>query len=164
VEALNASNNPEGALAAALDAQKRFPSLPQSQLAVAQQLARAGKYQEAQPVFREALKLAPGNPEAELGMADTFQKSGDHNSALDHYRRPMTNERTAIAARTGMARSLIALRKFEDSRALLEEGIALHPADTALRVELSRVYARLGKSDLAAEQTKIVEKLRNEQH
>ena len=38
-----------------------------------------------------------------------------------------------------------------------------YPSEAALRVELSRVYARLGKPDLAAEQTKSYEKLRSVQ-
>ena len=45
------------------------------------------------------------------------------------------------------------------ARRILEDGLALHPSEVSLRLELSRVYARLGKSDLAAEQTKIVEQL-----
>ncbi|HYI93761.1 MAG TPA: tetratricopeptide repeat protein [Bryobacteraceae bacterium] len=164
VEALNATNSPEKALSAAVDARTRFPQSPQAQLAVAQQLARMGRYQEAKPSFEEVLRLIPGNPEAELGLADTYQKAGDHPAALTHYPPAIENPRTSVAARAGMARSLIALRRLEESRKLLEDGISLYPADPALRVELSRVYARLGKPDLAAEQTRMVEKLRSEQN
>ncbi len=163
VEALNATNSPEKALSAALDARNRFPRLAQAQLAVAQQLARMGRYQEAKPSFEEALRLMPGNPEAELGLADTYQKSGDYTSALAHYETAMDNPRTSVSARAGMARSYLALRRFEESRKVLEDGISLYPSEAALRVELSRVYARLGKPDLAAEQTRIVEKLRSVQ-
>ena len=160
VEALNATEDTNGALEAAQAAQKHFPGIPQSHMAVAQQLARMGRYQESRPAFEKVLALAPGMPEAELGLADTLQKAGEHGSAASHYRAAMTNPNTAISARLGLARSLIALRKLEQARTVLEEGLPLHPSDAALRIELSRVYARLGKSDLAAEQTKIVEQLR----
>jgi tetratricopeptide (TPR) repeat protein len=159
VEALNAAENQTGALAAALEAQKKFPQIAQTHMAVAGQLARLGRYQEAQPAFAAALRLAPGYPEAELGLADTLARSGDHAAAIEHYRAAQT---LGVPARSGFARSLIALRRFDEARAVLEESIAAFPSEAALHVELSRVYARLGKPDLAAEQTRIVEKLRGE--
>ena len=163
VEALNAAEDPNAALDAAREAQKQFPKLPQVQMAVAQQLARLGRYQEARPAFEETLKLTPGHPEAELGMGDSLQKSGDHAAALNHYRAAMKSERTDAAALTGLVRSLVALRQLEEARQLLEAGILKHPSNAALRIELSRVYARLGKSDLAAEQATIADRLRAEQ-
>lgn len=161
VEALNGTEQQQAALESALAAQKQFPKYPQTQMAVAQQLARVGKYSEARPAFEETLKLVPGHPEAELGLAEVLQKSGEHDAALPHYKAAYEAESTSLAARTGAARSLIALRRLDDARKLLEEAVLKHPAEPALRVELSRVYARLGEKQLAAEQTQILEKLRN---
>jgi tetratricopeptide (TPR) repeat protein len=160
VDALNATEDTNGALDAARLAQKRFPKTPQAHMAVAQQLARLGRYREARPAFEETLKLAPGQPEAELGVADTLQKEGEHAEAAGHYRAALNSPSTMLAARVGLARSLVALRELEEARRILEDGLPLHPSEVSLRLELSRVYARLGKSDLAAEQTKIVEQLR----
>ncbi|MBI3472794.1 MAG: tetratricopeptide repeat protein [Candidatus Solibacter usitatus] len=160
IEALNATEDTEGALEAARLAQKRFAKAPQAHLAAAQQFARLGRYQEARPAFEATLKLAPGQPEAELGLADTLQKAGEHSPAVEHYRAAINTPGTMPAARVGLARSLVALRRLEDARQILEDGLPLLPSDMPLHLELSRVYARLGKSDLAAEQTKIVEQLR----
>ena len=163
VEALNATEDTSGALDAARLAQERFPKTPQAHMAVAQQLARLGRYREARPAFEETLKLAPGQPEAELGVADTLQKEGEHDQAAGHYRAAINSSGTMLAARVGLARSLVALRELEEARRILEDGLPLHPSEVSLRLELSRVYARLGRSDLAAEQTKIVEQLRTAQ-
>jgi tetratricopeptide (TPR) repeat protein len=160
VEALNGSQDSAGALEAARLAQKRFPQLPQAHMAVAQQLARLGKYQEARPSFEETLKIAPGQPEAELGLADTLQKAGAHADAIAHYRTALNGTNTKLAARVGLARSLISLQRLQEAQTVLEDGLTLHPSDVPLRLELARVYARLGKSDLAAEQTRIVDQLR----
>jgi Flp pilus assembly protein TadD len=162
VEALNAAEDSAGALEAAQEAQKRFPHLPQTNMALAAQLSRLGRYQEAQPAFAATLKLAPGYPEAELGLADTLARAGDHAAAVEHYQAAVKAERTAVAARSGLGRSLIALRRFADARRLLEESVAAYPGEASLRVELSRVYARLGEAALAAEQTKVIEQLRSE--
>jgi Tfp pilus assembly protein PilF len=81
---------------------------------------------------------------------------------LEHYRSAIKSQSTAVAARSGLARSLIALRQFEEAQQLLESSVAAYPSEVTLHIELARVYARLGKPELAAEQSRIVEKLRAE--
>src|SRR5262249_49455946 len=156
VEALDASGDSEQALEAALRLQKRFPGLTQAQMAAAQQLVKSGKYAQAGDAFGEVLKLSPVQSEAELGLADSLQKSGQHQAALDHYRAAGAS----LAATLGQARSLAALKQLEEARKVLEEALLRYPSDVPLRLELSRVYARLGQSELAAEQAKIIERLR----
>lgn len=160
VEALNATEDTAGALKAAQVAAERFPELPPAQLALAQQLARLGRYQDARAPFEAVLRLLPGQPEAELGLADTFQKSGQHPQAVEHYRVAMNGQTTELAARIGSARSLVAMAKLDEAAALLEQALPAHPENATIRLELSRIYARSGKPDLAAEQAKIAEKLR----
>lgn len=161
IEALNAAEDPEGALAIAKQAQQRFPGVVQAQLAVAQQLARLGRYQEARPAWEAALKLAPGLPEAELGLAEALQKAGEHQEATEHYQTALQGAPHMLAARLGLARSLTAIGRLAEAQRVLEQGLALHGNDVPLRAELSRVYARLGRADLAAEQAKIIEQLQN---
>lgn len=162
VEVLNAAEEQPKALDAARLAAKKFPQLAQTRLALGGQLALMGRYEEARTEFAETLRLAPGYPEAELGLADTLSKSGDHQGAIEHYRAASGSERTSMAARLGLARSLTAARRLAEAQTVLEEGVAAYPSDAALRVELARVYARQGKAGLAAEQTRMVEKLRAE--
>ncbi len=156
VEALNATEATTEALDAARLAQRRFPAIPQTHMAAAQQLVRLGRYQEARPAFEQTLKLSPGQPEAELGLADALQKAGQHQAALAHYRAAGAQ----LAASLGLARSLIALRQLDEARAVLEAELGRNRQDAALHQELSRVYARLGLGDLAAEQTRLAEQLR----
>lgn len=163
VEALNAIEDQAGALEAAQSARKRFPKLPQAHMAAAQQLARLGRYQDARPAFEEVLRLAPAHPEAELGLADTLQKAGEHGPAAEHYQAALNGPTAALSARLGLARSLVALRKLTDARAVLEQGLTDHPSDVTLRLDLSRVYARLGESAMASEQARIAEDLRTRQ-
>jgi tetratricopeptide (TPR) repeat protein len=160
IEARNATRDEQGALALAEQAAARFPSLPQAHLALAQQLARVGRYQDARPSFEAVLRLVPGQPEAELGVADSLQKAGDHAAAADHYRAALAGPSTNLAATLGLARSLAALRRLEEAAGLLEEAIARYPNEATVRLELSRVYARAGNSALAAEQARMAERIR----
>jgi tetratricopeptide (TPR) repeat protein len=156
VEALDASGDRENALEQALQLQKRFAGVPEAHMVAAQQLVQSGKYEQAGAAFSEVLKRKPGQKEAELGLADCLQKSGRYQESLEHYAAaaPMP------AARLGQARSLIALKELEQARQLLESALQEDSAEVSLHVELSRVYARLGQADLAAEQAKIIEQLR----
>lgn len=160
VDAQTGTEDFEGALVTAQAAQKRFPSAPQPVMAEAQQLVRLGRYQAALPAWKRALQLKPDWIEAELGLADCLQKSGEHEAALAHYRAALQNPETSLAAQAGMARSLIVLRRFEEARQLLEQAVRLSPESIPLRQELSRVYGRLGKADLASEQARVVDRLR----
>jgi tetratricopeptide (TPR) repeat protein len=156
IEALDASGDREKALEEALRLEKQFPGVAHVHMAAAQQLVQAGKYEQAGAAFEEVLRLAPGQKQAELGLADCLQKSGRYQSALDHYRAAGLT----LPARLGAARSLIALQQLDEARRVLESSLSDYPSDVALRLELSRVYARLGQTDLAAEQAKIIERLR----
>lgn len=160
IEARNATNDAEGALTLAKEAVARFPSMPQAHLALAQQLARVGRYQDARPSFEAVLRLAPRQPEAELGVADSLQKAGEHSAATGHYRAALAGPSTNLAATLGLARSLAALRQLDEAAAMLEGALSRFPNDATVRQELSRVYARSGKPDLAAEQARIAERIR----
>jgi tetratricopeptide (TPR) repeat protein len=160
IEGLNAIEDQAGALAAAETACQRFPELPRAHLARGQQLARMGRYSEALPDFQKALSLAPGDVDAQLGLADILQKQGDYERSLAAYEELVRRNHDNIAAQLGVARNLIFLRQFEQAREQLETWVREHPDDAQLRFELSRVYARLGDRDRAAEQTRILQQLR----
>jgi predicted Zn-dependent protease len=127
---------------------------------LAQQLARVGRYQEARPVFERVLKLEPGQPEASLGLADVLQKAGDHEAAVEAYRVALNYRSTTLAARLGSARSLVSLKRLEEARRMLEDGLGSHGSEPSLRLELSRVYARLGLTDLAAREAQFMNQLK----
>lgn len=163
VDALTAAQDLKGALQAARAARTRFPNVPQIQLAEAQVLVRLGQYGEAQHLFRQAVALKPDWPEAHVGLGDCLQKGGEHDRAITEYRTAVSAPATSLAARLGLARSLMALRQFEEAQSTLEATLRDHPSEVAVRVELSRVYARLGRADLAAAQARAADELRTRQ-
>lgn len=160
VEALQANRETEAALEAAQAAGRRFSSSAPAQMAWAQQLARAGRYQEARPVFQKILQLVPGQPEATLGLADAQQKAGEHEAAVEHYRTAVAHPATSLPARLGAARSLVSLKRLDEARRILEEGLTNHAGDPTLRLELSRVYTRLGLTEQAAREVQMVNQLK----
>lgn len=160
VEALNATEQQAAALEVAEDALKRFPALPQAWLAKAQQLARLGRYRDAGPLFARATELAPDRIDGLLGLAEAQQKQGDYAVSLETYRRALAIDPNNITASLGAARDSILTKDIAAARSVLEAALATHPGNAPLHYELSRVYARLGETTLAAEQSQIFQDLR----
>lgn len=161
IECLNSAEDQTGALAVAEKTVQRFPNLAKAHLAKGQQLARLGRYAEAGPSFAKAVELAPGEREALLGLAEVQNKSGNYNDSLTTYRQVLTIDATDLTAQLGAAKDLIAIGKMAEAKDQLEKALAAHFDNLQIHFELSRVYARLGDRDGAAEQTRIVERLRS---
>lgn len=160
IEALNATERQKRALEVANQAVQLFPDLPKAHLANAQQLARLGHYAEAGPEFARTLELAPGEIDAMMGLGEVEQKAGDHSASLQTYQRALALDAANSTASAGAARDLIVLQRIAEARQLLEASSAAHPDNSQLHYELSRVYARLGERELAAEQTRLFNQLR----
>lgn len=160
IEALNATEQQARALETANQAVQMFPDNAQAHLARAQQLARLGRYGEASPEFTRTLELAPGQTDAMLGLGEVQQKAGDYATSLVTYQRALSVDANNVAATLGAARSLILLQRIGEARNLLESSSAAHPENSQVHYELSRVYARLGERELAAQQTRIMLELR----
>ncbi len=159
LEALNATEHQQDALSVSEEAVRLFPGIAQAHLAKAQQLARLGRYKDAGPEFIEALKLVPGQPDSLLGLGEVQQKKGEYAASLETFRQAFARDNDSAAATLGVARNLLLLQRVAEARPVLETAIKAHPENLQLHYELSRVYARLGERELAAEQSQIVKQL-----
>ncbi len=110
-------------------------------------------------MFAKAAELAPEQVEALLGLAEAQQKDGDYQAALETYQRAAAKDGDITAA-LGAARSLVFLGRVTEARSILEQSAAGNASNSQVHFELSRVYARLGEKQLAEEQTRIVQQLR----
>jgi tetratricopeptide (TPR) repeat protein len=161
IECLNATEQQAEALTVADQALTKFPTLARAWMGKAQQLARLGKYHEAGPLFAKAAELAPNQPEPLLGLGEAEQKDGNYEAALQHYQQAMSQNGGPTAV-LGAARSLVFLRRLPEARTMLEQSLHNFEENSQLHYELSRVYARLGEKELAAEQTKITQRLKTQ--
>jgi tetratricopeptide (TPR) repeat protein len=160
IEALNATEDQPGALTIARDAARQFPLVAQAQLSLAQQLARMGRYAESGPSFEKTLQLEPRNLDAALGLGEIQNKMGEYGASLATYQGALALDHENEAAALGAARDLISLQRAAEARELLENTIAKHPADPQLHFELSRAYARLGEHEKAAQEVKLMNRLK----
>jgi tetratricopeptide (TPR) repeat protein len=92
-------------------------------------------------------------------LAEVLQKKGDAAASLASYRAALALDPQNLAAKVGIAKGLSLLKRFAEARDFLEAAVAQDPGSAALRFELARVYARLGDSARAAEQTRVFQQL-----
>ena len=163
IEALQSGKDEYGALKVAQEVVRLFPGLAEAHLAVAQQLARMGRYQDAGRYFQTAAEMAPSNLSALLGLGEVLHKRADYEGSLAVYRRTLALEPQNLSAQLGVARNLALLGRLEEAREALERALPQHPQSASLRFELARVYTRLQEPEQAAEQTRIFQQLREKE-
>jgi len=112
-------------------------------------LVRAGRPDEAVPLFEAALARNPDNVEALNSLANQHARRGEPGKAVPLYRR-------ALAGRPGDAAILMnlgnALALAGDATAAIEaygQSLAIQPDNPALLVNLAVALARLGRFDEA---------------
>ena len=96
---LAAKGDPGGSLHAYSAAVEHFPDDPTTHGALATELARQKRWEEAIPHLERALELQPGNVEVLLAMAVAAHASGRYDDAV-HYRREVA--RLAPARRSNL--------------------------------------------------------------
>jgi tetratricopeptide (TPR) repeat protein len=141
----------------------RFANLAKAHLAKGQQLARMGRYQESGPSFERAAELQPSAIEPLLGLAEVQNKAAKYEDSLKTYQRVLALDASDLTALLGAGRNLVSLARLTEAKGILEKAAADHADNAQVHVELAKVYARLGERDLSIEQTRISQRLHNEQ-
>ena len=112
-------------------------------------LVRAGRPDEAVPLFEAALARNPDNVEALNSLANQHARRGEPSKALPLYRRALVQRPNdpAILMNLGNAISFAG----DDTAAIAAYGaaVAIRPADPTLLVNLAAALARVGRFDEA---------------
>jgi tetratricopeptide (TPR) repeat protein len=103
-------------------------------------MATGGRIPEAIAQFSAAVRDEPNYVEARLQLAEALRRSGRPDQALPHYAKVVAIDSRSPDARMGYASSLVALRRFDDAREQLNEGMKLFPE----RPEFAQALDRLG--------------------
>jgi tetratricopeptide (TPR) repeat protein len=86
------------------------------------------RYPEAIEQFSAAIRHDPSYVEAHLQLAEVLQRAGRPEASLPHYVEVIKiDPRAAAAARFGYAMALARLKRYQEARALLEEGMKAYP-------------------------------------
>lgn len=123
----------------------------QQDLASAQKLAWAAKYDDAQSAYEKILAANPDNPEALAGLARVLEWSRRYLQAIDIDRKLLSRDPNNAALKLDVAKLFAWAGKFDDSSRAYEEVLKLDPDSLEALLGLARVAAWSSQFDLAVQ-------------
>lgn len=141
------------------------PMLEQAQFLLATCYASEGNLSKAADILKQLVKLYPRSVIDWTMLADFLHQMGGEyrTEALRACQRALTIEPKNLHAQFVMAMILLGKDDFVGARIFLERLEQVAPNELPAHVELARIYARLGKTDLARKETEIANKIRQSQ-
>ena len=100
-----------------------------------------GRQADAIVHFSSALKSKPDYTEARLRLANSLRHSGRAKESLAHYQQVLSESADNTEARFGYAMALVQLRRYDDARTRLAEGMKSYPDQTMFAHGLARLLA-----------------------
>jgi TolB-like protein/Tfp pilus assembly protein PilF len=147
----SARSTPDAVRNAAATAMKLQPQLAESLLAQGAYLYRVERdYPAALDVYRQALARQPGDVDIISELFFVERRMGRWAEAIAHYREAIARDPRNVSIRVqGACEIFLRLRRFDETRELLEQALKLAPNDTAAPACLAQVEMQLGRLDAA---------------
>ncbi len=105
---------------------------------------RRSRITQAEKAYEQALAIAPKAAGALAGLGDAFYFSGRYSEALARFKAGVEADPDSVVAAVGMAKTLVALERLEDAKALLTKLDAAHPKDSRVALWVGRAEEALG--------------------
>ena len=100
-----------------------------------------GEWAAAAVYLRKGVELAPNDSGVRLKLAEALRRSGHPEESLAHYEQTAKLDPTVAGARFGYAMALVRLRRYQEARDRLVEGMKIHPGQTVFPQALARLLA-----------------------
>jgi tetratricopeptide (TPR) repeat protein len=101
----------------------------------------SGRRKEAIDRFSTALKYEPAYIQARVGLAGAFRQSGRLDESLAEYERALDIDQNFPGAIAGYAMTLVGLRRYQQARDTLADGMRRHPDDLVFPRALARLLS-----------------------
>lgn len=150
VEAYDTSHEYDRGLKAAEDALGAFPDSARATFEVAQELAGAGRYDDARTYAAKAVEQDAQMAEGWDLLGDLESKRGQYGAAWKAFERARSLDPSNLAAIRGATENLIRLKRYDEALAELDLALKAHPQDAGLYFNLMQLYARIGKREEAS--------------
>lgn len=122
-------------------------------------LQRSGQIDKSRRTFERTLQVAPKFFPAALNLANLVRDIGDTDSAVELYRRAIALNPQHPKPRVNLARLLRSQRRYDDTRAVLHEGLGTDGLSAELLYERAILGYESGESDAALNAAQQILKL-----
>jgi TolB-like protein/Tfp pilus assembly protein PilF len=136
---------------AADTAMKLQPQLAESLLARGAYLYRVQRdYPAAIEIYKQALAQQPGDVDIISELFFVERRMGRWDESIAHYREAIARDPRNVSIRVqGACEIFFRLRRFDETRELLEQALKIAPDDTTARAGLAQIELQLGRLDAA---------------
>jgi tetratricopeptide (TPR) repeat protein len=100
-----------------------------------------GEWSAAAVYLRKGVELAPNNSSVRLKLAEALRRSGRPEESLLYYEQAVQIDPGVAGARFGYAMALVRLRRYQEARDRLVEGMRIHAGQPAFPQALARLLA-----------------------
>jgi tetratricopeptide (TPR) repeat protein len=121
--------------------------IPQPYCGLAAICARTQRIDEAQELWRKALRIAPGYLEAEMNLAGSYQQRDDSERAMACYRKILARDSRNVQARYLLGNVLKSRGEFAEASAMYEQVMAQQPDYTQAHFTYSGIHRYQDSAD-----------------
>jgi tetratricopeptide (TPR) repeat protein len=152
---LDAAATGQGHDGAALDwvtqAHAKAPERPDISCALAQELIRAGNFEQAQALLESALADHPDEPGLREAQGNLLLREGRPGEAVEAYLQSLRSEPRRVSARVSLASAYQRLRQSDKATSELEQVLRIDPQNAAAKAQLGHLALDAGQQDAASQ-------------
>jgi tetratricopeptide (TPR) repeat protein len=141
-----ASRQPEAAVKMASAAVEAAPGMGIAWVALGQALKAAGRIEDAEKAYAQAIRMDGMNELARLGMGELKVGTGRPAEAIFEFELALRRKPALVAAHMGLGNALAVLGCFEDALERYERALSLRPRLPEAEFAAGFVLARLGRT------------------
>ena len=142
----------ESALALFQEVLAQNPSLPEAYVGIGDVRFAQGRYSDAEPNYRRAVRLDPADFQAQYGHGRSLQMLGRLAECIGAYQRAIVANPKSAEANLNMATAYLSLGDARVAAQFAERALVLEPRNGAAHVNLGVSYERLGRPAEAIQQ------------
>jgi tetratricopeptide (TPR) repeat protein len=141
-----ASRQPEAAVKMASAAVEAAPGMGTAWVALGQALKAAGRIEDAEKAYTQAIRLDGMNELARLGMGELKVGTGRPAEAIFEFELALRRKPALVAAHLGLGNALAVQGRFEEALKRYEKALSLCPRLPEAEFAAGFVLARLGRT------------------
>jgi tetratricopeptide (TPR) repeat protein len=143
-------------------AAKLNPAHPEARFFLGTALESAGESEKALFEYEQLVKIAPDSATGKLGLGALLVKKGKIDDAIAALNQSITLDPKNFEAHWALGRALALKERFTEAVAALTAAVSLAPHRADAHYQLGLVFRRLGRTEEAAREFAIVDRLNTE--
>jgi tetratricopeptide (TPR) repeat protein len=140
-----ASRQPEAAVTMATEAVSVAPGMGPAWVALGQALKAAGRGQEAEDAYRQAIRLDGMNALARMGLGELKLAAECPEAAIVEFELALKREPALVAAHLGLGNALAVMGRSQEALGRYQQALALRPRLPEAEFAAGFVLARMGR-------------------